>query len=203
MVALVFCFFLLLSVGVPAQTRPTQSPVPLPASQGGTPVTADNLIVNKLTSVTDSANPSRASERIEAGRAGASAMLSAGLIHPHLNLEVIPSGAKLDAVVFAEPDAESEDAPRRFQATAYCLRGRTSSGIFTKPGIIAADPRVLPIGTVVEVSAGDYSGTYTVQDTGRRVKGKIVDIWIPSYREARKFGRRSVKLRVLSYGPRR
>jgi 3D (Asp-Asp-Asp) domain-containing protein len=130
-------------------------------------------------------------------------VLKTGLIYPRLDFEIIPSAAKLAALTFAAPDEESEGAPRNFQATAYNLRGRTASGVKTGPGIIAADPRVLPLGTVVQVKAGHYSGTYTVRDTGRRVKGKIVDIWIPSHREARIFGRRAVKLQVLHYGPRR
>jgi 3D (Asp-Asp-Asp) domain-containing protein len=70
-------------------------------------------------------------------------------------------------------------------------------------GVIAADPRVLPLGSVVQVRAGDYSGVYTVHDTGLLVKGRAVDIWMPSSREARSFGRRQVKLQVLRYGPRK
>lgn len=46
-----------------------------------------------------------------------------------------------------------------FHATAYCLKGRTASGQYTRRGVIAADPRVLPIGTVVQIQAGRYTGT--------------------------------------------
>jgi 3D (Asp-Asp-Asp) domain-containing protein len=67
-------------------------------------------------------------------------------------------------------------------------------------GLIAADPRVLPLGSRVRLEAGNYSGEYLVADTGGGVKGKHVDIWIPSSREAMKFGRRTVKLTVLSWG---
>ena len=84
-----------------------------------------------------------------------------------------------------------------FHATAYSLKGPTASGVHTRPGIIAADPRVLPIGTVVHIKAGRYTGTYTVLDTGGRIKGRKVDIYIPSYREARQFGRQRVKVKVI------
>ncbi|HWP44660.1 MAG TPA: 3D domain-containing protein [Blastocatellia bacterium] len=84
-----------------------------------------------------------------------------------------------------------------FHATAYCLKGRTASGEPVRPGIIAADPRVLPLGTVVHLKAGRYTGTYTVLDTGRRIKGRKVDIYVPSYKEAKKFGRQRVKLKVI------
>lgn len=85
-----------------------------------------------------------------------------------------------------------------FQATAYCLKGRTASGQHVRPGVIAADPKVLPLGTVVHLRAGSYSGTYTVLDTGGRIRGRMIDVYVPTYREARQFGRRPVKLRVLA-----
>jgi 3D (Asp-Asp-Asp) domain-containing protein len=84
-----------------------------------------------------------------------------------------------------------------FRATAYCLQGRTALGGSVRRGIVAADPRVLPLGTRINVSAGSYSGTYTVADTGGAVRGRILDIWVPSCAEANRFGRRSVKVSVV------
>ena len=91
----------------------------------------------------------------------------------------------------------------QYVATAYSLRGRTASGRMVSKGLIAADPRVLPLGARVRLETGGYSGEYLVADTGRLIKGKRIDIWIPSSREAMRFGRRKVKLTVLSYPPRR
>ena len=85
-----------------------------------------------------------------------------------------------------------------FTATAYALRGRTASGRYVARGIIAADRRVLPIGTRVRLEAGSYSGEYTVADTGGAVRGRKIDIWVPSTSEAMRFGRRPVKLTVLT-----
>jgi 3D (Asp-Asp-Asp) domain-containing protein len=90
--------------------------------------------------------------------------------------------------------------PASFQATAYALRGQTASGVYVRRGVIAADPRVIPLGSVVQISTPGYSGIYTVQDTGRLIKGKIVDLWMGSSREARIFGRRQIKLHVLRWG---
>jgi 3D (Asp-Asp-Asp) domain-containing protein len=92
--------------------------------------------------------------------------------------------------------------PSDFHATAYCLKGRTASGEFTRPGVIAADPRVLPLGTVVHIRAGRYTGKYTVLDTGARIKGRTIDIYFSSYKEAVAFGRQRVKLQVLGQPPR-
>ena len=85
-----------------------------------------------------------------------------------------------------------------FHATAYCLKGRTASGKLVQPGMIAADPRVLPLGTVVHLRAGSYTGTYTVADTGGRIKGRRVDVYVPTHKEAIQFGRRQVKLKIIS-----
>jgi 3D (Asp-Asp-Asp) domain-containing protein len=87
-----------------------------------------------------------------------------------------------------------------YVATAYSLRGRTASGLPVAKGLIAADPRVLPLGSRVRLEAGGYSGEYLVADTGGLVKGRRIDIWTPSSREAMRFGRRTVKLTVLSLG---
>ena len=96
-----------------------------------------------------------------------------------------------------------EMAPQTYTATAYSLRGRTASGRPVSRGLIAADPSVLPLGTRVRVEAGSFSGEYVVGDTGGSVRGRRIDIWTPTSREAFQFGRRAVKLTVLSFGGRR
>jgi len=85
---------------------------------------------------------------------------------------------------------------KAFSATAYCLQGRTALGHSVRRGIVAADPRVLPLGTRISLNAGSYSGSYLVADTGGAVKGRKLDIWVPSCSEARRFGRKSVSLSV-------
>lgn len=86
---------------------------------------------------------------------------------------------------------------RTFKATAYCLRGRTASGASVRRGIVAADRRVLPLGTRIQLSAGAYSGTYVVADTGGAVRGNTIDIWVSSCAEANRFGRRTVGVKVI------
>ena len=90
-----------------------------------------------------------------------------------------------------------------YVATAYSLRGKTASGRMVSRGLIAADPRVLPLGSRVRVEHPGYSGEYLVADTGGMIRGRRIDIWIPTSREAMRFGRRTVKLTVLSYGAKR
>jgi 3D (Asp-Asp-Asp) domain-containing protein len=90
-----------------------------------------------------------------------------------------------------------------YVATAYSLRGRTASGRPVSKGLIAADPRFLPLGSRVKLEAGTYSGEYLVADTGGAVRGRRIDIWTPTSREAMSFGKRVIKLTVLSYGGKR
>jgi 3D (Asp-Asp-Asp) domain-containing protein len=99
--------------------------------------------------------------------------------------------------------ADSGLASQTYTATAYSLRGRTASGKPVSRGLIAADPSVLPLGTRVRVEAGSWSGEYLVADTGGAVKGRRIDIWTPTTREALQFGRRPVKLTVLELGGKR
>jgi 3D (Asp-Asp-Asp) domain-containing protein len=112
------------------------------------------------------------------------------------NKAVSPSAATSSKAVKSSSSAASAEVA--YTATAYALRGRTASGSGVRRGIIAADPRVLPLGTRVQISAGAWSGTYVVADTGGVIKGRKIDIWVPSNSEARQFGRRKVKLTVLS-----
>jgi 3D (Asp-Asp-Asp) domain-containing protein len=68
----------------------------------------------------------------------------------------------------------------------------------TRRGIVAADPDVIPIGSRIRVhNAGQYSGEYAVEDTGRKINGNIIDIYMPNSREARQFGRRQVHVEIL------
>ena len=103
------------------------------------------------------------------------------------------------------PRAEPSEPTRLIaNATAYCQSGITRSGEKTRPGVIAADPRVLPLGSTVRIDApdDDHDGVYHVADTGSAVKGQMVDIYMTSCRRARQFGRRTVVVQVLEWGER-
>ena len=91
-------------------------------------------------------------------------------------------------------------ATLRMTATAYCEHGRTKSGAHTRDGIVAADPRRLPLGTRLQIIAPGkpYAGTYSVMDTGPGIKGRELDIFMASCGQAKKFGRRTVLVRILA-----
>jgi 3D (Asp-Asp-Asp) domain-containing protein len=90
--------------------------------------------------------------------------------------------------------------PVDFEATAYCDFGITKSGVRTIPGIAAADPSVLPLGSLVFLENSNYRGVFRILDTGRLVKGRIIDIYMTSHGDAVNFGRQPAKVSVLQYG---
>lgn len=90
----------------------------------------------------------------------------------------------------------------QFSATAYCKGETTASGVGVRTGIAAADPAVLPVGSVIRLETPNprYSGVWTVMDTGPAVRGRSVDLYLWSCKEALQFGRRKVRLSVLRLG---
>ncbi len=89
-----------------------------------------------------------------------------------------------------------------FTATAYCKGTTTASGVNVRTGIAAADPALLPVGSVIQVyKLGErYNGIYTIMDTGPSVQGRHIDIYMWSCNEALQLGRRDIAINVLRLG---
>ncbi|MDR1000277.1 MAG: G5 domain-containing protein [Clostridiales bacterium] len=86
-------------------------------------------------------------------------------------------------------------------ATAYSpgdgftpSHGRTASGRYVEPGIVAVDPNVIPLGTRLYVVGYGYA---LAADTGGAIKGNKIDLYIASIAECLQFGRRTVTVYVL------
>ena len=113
--------------------------------------------------------------------------------------------AELRAAVVPGREAASRPetgAKLRFTATFYCKGTTTASGVNVRNGIAAADPDLLPIGSVIRIEelGEDYDGIYTVMDTGPKVQGRHVDVYLWSCHEALRMGRRPMKLSVVRLG---
>lgn len=76
-------------------------------------------------------------------------------------------------------------------STGYCLRGTTATGIPVGWGVVAVDPKVIPLGTRMTVPG---YGEGVAADTGSAVKGAIIDLWFPSCAQALRWGRRVVTI---------
>ena len=89
----------------------------------------------------------------------------------------------------------TERAPYRLRvdAVAYHLPGRTASGLQVRKGVVAVDPTLIPLGTHLFVPG---YGKAIAADVGVAIKGRIIDLWMPSTAEARKWGRKTVVITV-------
>ena len=96
----------------------------------------------------------------------------------------------------------SPGARLAYSATAYCKGITTTSGVAAQTGVAAADPELLPVGSVIDVTGlpQKYNGIYTVLDTGPAVQGRQIDIYMWSCNEALQFGRRAMHITVLRLG---
>ena len=198
-------FLIILNLGIFAQTSSLSEAWKTQSTPPTTEVSGKSQTTNKSTEII---NPS---QNKDLPKTIAAAWIAPTPIEPVvktavpvLNLEKEVAKAKADILVAPRPVPSTQlvgvEPPRSYEATAYSLRGITRSGTYVRRGIIAADPRVLPLGSVVHLKAGNYSGVYTVKDTGSAIKGKRIDLWVGSSREAFSFGRQSVRLTVLKYG---
>ncbi|MCL4378368.1 MAG: 3D domain-containing protein [Actinobacteria bacterium] len=72
---------------------------------------------------------------------------------------------------------------------------KTATGKEVYEGIIAVDPKIIPLGTVVEIKD---LGKFIAEDTGGKIKGNRVDIYFNSKAEAKSFGRQNIWLRIIT-----
>lgn len=95
------------------------------------------------------------------------------------------------------------------EATAYDLSpeenggyaGQSATGVPLDKGVIAVDPRVIPLGSRVYIEAVDGSWSYgfaVAADTGGAIKGNRVDLCYRTQYECIQFGRRQCKVYVLN-----
>ncbi len=113
--------------------------------------------------------------------------------------DLIPWGNQSGAV---DPGAPVPGAMLQFSATAYCKGTTTASGAEVRTGIAAADDDILPVGSVVSVTTDTtkYNGVYTIMDTGPRVQGRLLDLYMWNCHEALAFGRKPIQITVLRLG---
>ena len=95
--------------------------------------------------------------------------------------------------------AQEASVWKQFTAFAYCSGTRTSTGAVPLQGLtVAADPSVLPLGSRILITGAEqYSGIYTVSDTGSKIRGRVIDIYMNSREAAIQFGRKFVDVRIL------
>ena len=72
--------------------------------------------------------------------------------------------------------------------------GRARSGVKAAYGIVAVDPKFIPLGTRLYVEGYGYA---VAADTGSAIKGDRIDLCFDDYKLALAFGRQTVVVYVL------
>jgi 3D (Asp-Asp-Asp) domain-containing protein len=98
----------------------------------------------------------------------------------------------IEGSAFGQPQA-----PRAYKlkvdAVAYSLPGSTALGIPVRKGVVAVDPKLIPLGTKLHVPGYGHG---LAADVGYAIRGRIIDLWFPSTAKARAWGRRTVTITV-------
>ncbi|WP_425538472.1 3D domain-containing protein [Microaceticoccus formicicus] len=141
--------------------------------------------------------------------------VSEEIIKPAVNKEVAIGTKEVEATNLAENHNNSSNQSSDLgfsysyyidvQATAYDASVAdgipyTATGTIARPGVIAVDPSVIPLGTRVYIESLDGWPSYgyaVAEDTGSAIVGHIVDLFYDSHQTALDFGRRSVRVYIL------
>jgi len=118
---------------------------------------------------------------------------------------VVAVGTATNArLMAASTPTAGKPAPRggrkmRVETTGYAPGSggadhRTATGAAAVRGVIAVDPKVIPLGTHVYVPGYGYA---VAADTGGAIDGRRIDLCFGSYDEAIQWGRRSVTIIIL------
>lgn len=82
----------------------------------------------------------------------------------------------------------------KFKISHYCCEkykhicgtgtGKTATGVDVQPGMISVDPRIIPLGSIILINGVEY----VAEDTGGMIKGKKIDMAVPTHQEALNLG---------------
>lgn len=76
----------------------------------------------------------------------------------------------------------------RMEITAYTHTGNlTATGVPPRVGLVAVDPRVIPLGTRMWI---DGYGFAVAADTGGDIRGRRIDVFMNTWRQCMQWGRR-------------
>ncbi len=81
----------------------------------------------------------------------------------------------------------------KVDAVAYYLPGKTALGVPVGKGVVAVDPKLIPLGTKLHVPG---YGPGLAADVGYAIKGRVIDLWFPTTAKARNWGRRTVTITI-------
>ncbi len=115
------------------------------------------------------------------------------------SVEIVEEEPVRENIVETSYGAISYSNVMSMEATAYLPTdgsgsGITATGVRATHGVVAVDPRVIPLGTKVYIPG---YGVALAADTGGAIKGYKIDLCMESYADCMRFGRRNVTVYVL------
>ena len=127
--------------------------------------------------------------------------------------QIVEKGTREKVVVSTSRGTTNYKTVMTMNATAYDLSyestgkrpgdkyyGITASGTKARPGVVAVDPRVIPLGTKLYIESTDGTKDYgfaIAEDKGGAIKGNKIDLFFETASQVRNFGRRNVKVYIL------
>ena len=130
-----------------------------------------------------------------------------------IRIAVREEHAKKEAQKVVSRSDKPQEPSIVFEATSYIAlcdtgcTGKTATGVDVRNTnyeqghrVIAVDPSVIPLGSIVRVTVGSNSFTAIAADTGGDIKGYRVDILVSTTEEARAFGRQNVAIKIIRNG---
>jgi 3D (Asp-Asp-Asp) domain-containing protein len=194
---------------------------------GGTPAFADDLQSGQSAVVTGTegrglkvrAGPGMSHNIITTLNEGATVQVAAGPVSDgaddwyQLSLSNAKTGWAIGRYLTSSASVKSmsvDDGGRRTflaKVTAYAdgiggvpLGARTYSGTKTRWGVVAVDPKMIPIGSTLLIEGYD-DVTFVAEDVGGGVKGDAIDIWLPDGKEAKTYGTQYRRVTIVREGP--
>lgn len=167
-----------------------------------------NVLKNQEVTIREEIAAKQAAARVAAEKQTASVSVSSS---PGSSTPAEPAQkAAAPKAEVVKTEAPKTEAPKEnnagqwmsVQATGYStqqpgLSTHTATGIDLRVNsrVIAVDPRIIPLGSLVEVQG---MGVYVAGDTGGAIKGRIIDIHYPTVSQALSWGRRNVNIRIIN-----
>ncbi|OIO45432.1 hypothetical protein COX24_02950 [bacterium (Candidatus Gribaldobacteria) CG23_combo_of_CG06-09_8_20_14_all_37_87_8] len=92
---------------------------------------------------------------------------------------------------------EKEVVATAYSPPLFPYKSPTFSGKPVSFGVVAVDPKVIPLGATVFLPQMFPGQKFLALDTGAKIKGNHIDVWLPTQEKALKWGRRKVKIRII------
>ena len=115
-------------------------------------------------------------------------------VHPGQRIDQSP----FTPIFIPKPVANPPEWTDTARVSFYCLRGETASQTPVRDGVIATDPREIPLGSRVRIE--NLGDDLSAEDTGDLVKGKRIDFWVSSCEKAKELGVMLKRFKITRFG---